>query len=184
MHQLYFLKIPHYLQILDILCSFFDFDLIGENVNTSMLGTRERVALSHPEGEIELGVPAIFECRYFGFSSVSRVNRDLPGYLVQVDAILDARQKGAFGVEKGFSTERLLLPVKLGIGNRFPLLLVKWKFVMVVDVERGEFGFADQLVIEFAEHFALGKVKVFIPSTTVEEIKFIDVGLQLLATHQ
>ena len=69
-HRLYFLKIPHYLQILDVLCSFFDFGLIGDNVNTSMLGTRERVALSHSEGEIELGVPAILECRYFGFSSV------------------------------------------------------------------------------------------------------------------
>ena len=103
---------------------------------------------------------------------------------MQVDAILDAWQKGAFGVEKGLIIERLLLPVKLGIGNRLPLLLVKWKFVMVVDVERGEFGFADQLVVEFAEHFALGKVKVFIASTTVEEIQFVDMGLQLLVTHQ
>ena len=184
MHQLYFLKITHYPQILDVLCSFFDFGLVGENICTSMLGTRQGVALSHPQCEIELGVPIIFEGRYFGFSSVGGVNRNFSGYLVQVDAILDAWQKGAFGVEKGLIIERLLLPVKLGIGNRLPLLLVKWKFVMVVDVERGEFGFADQLVVEFAEHFALGKVKVFIPSTTVEEIKFIDMGLQLLVTHQ
>lgn len=184
MHQLYFLKITHNLQILDILCSFFDLGLIGENIDTSMLGTRERVTLSHPEGEIELGIPVVFGGRYFGFSRVGGVNRNFPGYLMQIDAILDARQKGAFGVEKSFIIERLLLPVKLGVSYRLPLLLVKWKFVVIVDVERGEFGFADQLVVEFAEHFALGKVKVFIPSTTVEEIKFIDMGLQLLVTHQ